>query len=210
MHVMTKSAIHTDDELLAAFAAGDSRAFVELVERWENRMLNYLYRLVSDLHLAQDLRQEVFVRVARAAPTYLAQDKFSSWIYRIALRVAQTALRKLGRERGRVVSLESYENPDPDMHVAPLQVSSSGSSAAENVRQGEIEGLLESGIECLPENERVVLVMRHYEDLNFREISEILDVPESTLKSRFYKAMERLRKYLHREGYSERSLSDGL
>ncbi|MBE7557481.1 sigma-70 family RNA polymerase sigma factor [bacterium] len=206
---MAKLAEPDDDQLLAAYAGGDSQAFRVLVERWQSRILNFLYRLVGDLHLAQDLRQEVFVRVARAAPTYLAQDKFSSWIYRIALRVAQTAMRKVGRERNRVVSLDAYENPDPDLNVTPLQVESDVPGPVAALEEAELARLLREGVEQLPDAERLVLVMRHYQDLNFREISEILDVPESTLKSRFYKAMERMRRYLRRVGVSERSWSDG-
>lgn len=209
MQSMAKLAEPDDDQLLAAYAGGDSQAFRVLVERWQSRILNFLYRLVGDLHLAQDLRQEVFVRVARAAPTYLAQDKFSSWIYRIALRVAQTAMRKVGRERNRVVSLDAYENPDPDLNVTPLQVESDVPGPVAALEEAELARLLREGVEQLPDAERLVLVMRHYQDLNFREISEILDVPESTLKSRFYKAMERMRRYLRRVGVSERSWSDG-
>ncbi len=209
MQSMARLADLDDDQLLAAYAGGESGAFRVLVERWQSRMLNFLYRLVGDLHLAQDLRQEVFVRVARAAPTYLAQDKFSSWIYRIALRVAQTAMRKVGRERSRVVSLEAYENPDPDLNVAPLQVDSGTPGPVEVLQEAEVARVLREGIEQLPEPERTVLVMRHYQNLNFREISEILDIPESTLKSRFYKAMERMKKYLRRVGITERSWSDG-
>ena len=206
---MVRHVEQSDDDLLAAFAGGDTQAFRILVERWESRILNFLYRLVGDLHLAQDLRQEVFVRVARAAPTYLAQDRFSSWIYRIALRVAQTAMRKVGRERSRVVSLDSYENPDPGLQVAPLQVEAGRPGPIETMEEHELVRLLQEGVEELPEAERAVLVMRHYQGLNFREISEILDIPESTLKSRFYKAMERMKRYLRRQGVTERSWADG-
>jgi RNA polymerase sigma-70 factor (ECF subfamily) len=175
-----------DTELIQRWQRGDLVAFEELVRRWEQPIARYLARQVGRTDLVPDLCQEVFLRVYRAGPRYREAGAFSTWLYRIALNLARDA----GRRR-------------PQPQLLTDQRPQAGSQAPEE--RGEQQELAECvalGLADLPSPLREVLVLRHYEGMNFAQMASLLGTPASTLKSRFAVALNRMRVHLERMGWN--------
>lgn len=188
-------------QLVAACKAGDQTAFNLLVWRWERPLFNFVYKYVGDAHLAQDLVQETFVRVLRSIHGYEHRGALSTWIYRIATNLCRDHLR---RKRVPVVSFDDYfTTPSGErVHVHDrLQEESAGSEDAlvATQRQELVRRLLAG----LPEDQRAVIVMKEYQGLTFREIAAVLDLPESTVKTRLYAGLRAMRKQLERGGMTD-------
>jgi RNA polymerase sigma-70 factor (ECF subfamily) len=165
-----------DTDLFPGWQSGDPAAFAALVRHWQQPIARFLFHLVGHKELVQDLSQEVFLRAFLAAPRYREQGEFSAWLYRIALNVARDRARRI---RLNVQSMT--EVPGADL------------SPGERCEQQETSALVSRAIAELPEHLRVVLILRHYENMNFEQMSRMLGTPASTLKSRFAAALERLR-----------------
>ena len=179
---------HQDEDLIQRWQAGEASAFEEIVRRWQDPMGRFLARLVGRQDLVPDLCQEVFLRLYQAGPRYREQGIFSTWLYRIALNVARDAGR---RARHAPLALPSHEP------------AANGVSAEARCEQDEIMQAVAAALAELPPPLREVLVLRHYENMNFEEMGRLLGTPASTLKSRFGVALERLRgrlKYLNEYG----------
>jgi RNA polymerase sigma-70 factor (ECF subfamily) len=179
-------------ELIERWRRGDPAAFAELVRHWQQRVARLLARLAGQGDQIQDMCQEVFLRVFLARRRYRERGTFSTWLYRIALNVARDAHRR-GRHR---------PVPTPDPEPPPADTSVLG--VCEEQEQAQILVRL---LRELPQPLREVLVLRHYEDMNFEQMSRLLKVPASTLKSRFAVALERLRQRLRQLGWSEEETS---
>mgnify|MGYP002623200455 FL=1 len=174
-----------DADLMHRWTTGDDLAFEQLVTQWQPAVTRLLGRLVGHSETAADLSQEVFLRVYQARNRYAENGAFSSWLYKIALNVARDHSR-----RRLTVSL-----PEQDSLAA-------GSDPAWDSMNRETAVMLREALADLPAQQREVLVLRHSENMNFEQISRLLDVPASTLKSRFSTALRRLRVTL-------RDLADG-
>jgi len=174
-----------DAELIASWQRGESAAFAALVRRWQQPMARFLARLLGGAEAAADLCQEVFLRVYQAGGRYRETGAFSTWLYRIALNVARDAAR---RKRLDPLPLTNGEltghGPSPDAVCA----------------QRETARLVARAVAELPEPLRLVLVLRHYEEMSFEDIARLTGTPASTLKSRFGAALARLRDRLHALG----------
>ena len=171
-----------DADLLRGWQSGEPAAFSALVRRWQQPMARFLFHLVGQKELVQDLCQEVFLRVFLAAPRYRETGQFSAWLYRIALNV----VRDFSRSRDRQLKL--YQG------AAPLADSPGPDICCE---QQELAQLVSQAVAELPEPLRLVLVLRHYQGINFEQMARMLGTPASTLKSRFAAALLRLRERLH-------------
>lgn len=182
----------SDEALMRRLQMGNLRSFDTLVKRWEKPLLNYCYRMVNDIALAEDLRQEVFLRIYRSAKTFRATAKFSTWMYRIATNLCINTLAKPGHWKETPVAayLESESEGLDDRLIDPSD------QPDEVVVKKEIESRVRSAVAGLPEDQRVVVIMRHYHDMKFHQIAEILECPISTIKSRMAAGMERLSKML--------------
>jgi RNA polymerase sigma-70 factor (ECF subfamily) len=173
--------------LVRRWQRGDPGAFEALVRRWQQPIGRFLARLAGRRELAQDLCQEVFLRVYCAGPRYREAGAFSTWIYRVALNVARDAGR---RKRRDPVALPDAEPAD-------------GAFLAEEVcERRELAHEVAAAVAELPPPLREVLVLRHYEELSFEDMARLLGVPASTLKSRFALAISRLRVRLRHLGWS--------
>ncbi len=160
---------------------GNPAAFEMLVRRWQQPVARFLFHLVGREELLADLCQEVFLRVYEHRFRYRETGTFSSWLYRIALNVARDALRRRRKE------------PSGLGDVEPTAIGPSPEAACEQAERGR---LVAQSISELPEPLRVVLVLRHYEEMSFEQIARLLGEPASTIKSRFSAALQRLRKRL--------------
>jgi RNA polymerase sigma-70 factor (ECF subfamily) len=160
---------------------GDPAAFESLVRRWQQPVARFLFHLVGRDELVADLCQEVFLRVYEQRFRYRETGAFEAWLYRIALNVARDALRRRRKEPLSMAGVEPCAaSPSPD---AVCEQSERGRLVARTVAE-------------LPEPLRVVVVLRHYEDMRFEQIARLLGEPASTIKSRFSAALEHLRRRL--------------
>ncbi len=180
----------TDEELIERFQQGDIHAFEQIVKRYKDPLLNFIYRFVGNQEQAEDLLQETFLRVYRNRHAYRRVAKFSTWIYTIAGNLARTELRK--RKRRRLLSIsdlgveedKDYEVSDdefnPEQHVDSL--------LHDEVIQREINKLSPKF--------REVIILRDIQEFSYEEISKILRIPIGTVKSRVNRARLRLQSQL--------------
>jgi RNA polymerase sigma-70 factor, ECF subfamily len=181
----------SDADLMARWQQGEAGAFAALVRRWQEPVGRFLARLVGPSDRVEDLCQEVFLRVYEAGGRYRESGAFSTWLYRVALNVARDAGRRRRREP---VPLDATEP-------------AAGTPAPEAVCAGqELARLVARAVAELPDPLREVLVLRHYEDMNFEQIARLTGSPASTLKSRFAAALDRLRRRLHQLGCHQEDL----
>ena len=182
----------SDEALMLQFQQGDVKSFEVLVKRWEKPLLNHCYRMINEVALAEDLRQEIFLRVYRSAKTYQPRAKFSTWLYRIATNLCLDTLAK--QQRRKEVPISEYlESESDDLDNGFICPSRKPEDAAVSK---EIKNHVRLALARLPEEQRVVVVMRHYDELKFHEIAEILGCPVSTVKSRMAAGMQRLSQML--------------
>jgi RNA polymerase sigma-70 factor, ECF subfamily len=177
--------VSPDAELIERWQKGDPTAFELLVRRWEQPIGRFLQRFTGEGELAADLCQEVFLRAYRAGLRYRQNGAFSTWLYRIAINVARDAARRRRPE----TSLQGSEVTDP---------SPSAEAACE---RHELQELVGRALAELPDDLRLVLVLRHYQQMRFEDIARLTGSPASTLKSRFAAALNRLRVRLERFGW---------
>lgn len=181
----------SDEELVAAFQRGELDAFDTLILRWDGKIRGAIYRILGSEEEARDLCQEAFLKAYRALPGFKGQARFSSWLYQIALNLCRDRMR---RRRGRVfVSLDDADQPG-------LQRVDPGPSTLDLVESQDLSRAVADAVADLPEEQRVVIVLKEYQDLTFLEISETLDVPLSTVKTRLYRGLTQLRESLERRG----------
>jgi RNA polymerase sigma-70 factor (ECF subfamily) len=174
-----------DSELMQRWQRGETAAFEELVRRWQQPMARFLVHQIGHPESIQDLCQEVFLKVYQARDRYHETGVFSSWLYRIALNVARDASRR-------------FRNP---ARLALNQMPhANGTPAATRCEQQEIQEAISAALAALPPLLREVLVLRHYEEMNFEDMGRLMSIPASTLKSRFALALRKLRDQLEERG----------
>ncbi len=170
-----------DADLLPGWQSGEPAAFAALVRRWQQPIARFVFHLVGQKDLVQDLCQEVFLRVFLAAPRYRETGQFSGWLHRIALNVVRDFSRRQGRE------LKLYQDAEPLADSPGPDICSEQQELARHISHAVID---------LPEPLRVVLILRHYQGMSFEQMARMLETPASTLKSRFAAALLRLRQRL--------------
>jgi RNA polymerase sigma-70 factor (ECF subfamily) len=177
-----------DSGVVAAYLAGRERAFDELVDRYQKRLLNFVYRTIGDRERAEDLVQEVFIRVHRHLHRFDQQKKFSTWIYTIASNLAKNELRN--RSRSPLVLFQTIKKNWEADH-RPLQFEDKHNRPEDLYRKRHLRELVEWAVEQLPEHHRVVFVLRELEGKSYEEIAEITDCNLGTVKSRLNRARNR-------------------
>jgi len=185
---MNKAA--SSEDLMIQVAEGDGFAFELLVRRHESPVLNLIYRYVGDRTKAKDLAQEVFIRVWRAANRYEPKAKFTTWIYRITVNLCLNELKSSGKKK--MHFLESYieENRTPN---EAGNVSPSGEDlllAEERSRQ------ISEALQALPENQRMALILRRYDNLSYQEIAKIMECSVSAIESLLVRAKKNIQEKL--------------
>lgn len=187
--------------LIRACKEGDQTAFNLLVWRWEKPLFNFTYKYVGDAHLAQDLVQETFVRVLRSINGYEHRGAFSTWLYRIAVNLCRDHFRK---KRIPMVSLDDYYTTSSGERVyVKDRVVAEGARSDEAMAAAHREELVRRLLAGLPEEQRIVILMKEYQALTFREIADVLDVPSGTVKARLYRGLRTMREQLEHDGITE-------
>ena len=175
-----------DADVVASFLGGEERAFQELVERYQTRLLNFIYRTVGDRERAEDLVQEVFIRVYRHLHRFDRSKKFSTWAYTIASNLAKNELRN--RSRNPLVLFQTLRGTKSDEEERPLQFEDQLSRPDDLYRKRHLRSLVEETVAQLPEHHRQVFVLRELEGKSYEEIAEITSTNLGTVKSRLNRA----------------------
>lgn len=179
----------SDQDLMKRFCRRrDLKAFELLVHRWDRPVVSFLAKASGNREAAEDLRQEVFLRVYKYAGTYKPGYPFTTWLFRIASNVLATWRAKQARER-------RFEWP-PEDSAAAADVADAAPGPRERAALGEISDEVDAAVARLSAPERELILFRLGMNLSYREIGAILDTPETTIKSRFYGLLGRLRKSL--------------
>ena len=182
----------TDEELVASCLGGDRSAFDLLVLRWDRKIQGAIYRLIGSEDDARDLCQEAFLKAYRGLGAFKGEAKFSSWLYQIALNLCRDRMR---RRKGRtMVSLDALE---ADGQAPVLR---DDTTALDLAMTKEVERHVKAAVMALAEDQREVIVLKEYEGLTFQEIADVLGLPVSTVKTRLYRGLDKLKERLSREG----------
>ena len=186
---MNNSFQFTDEELIARFQNGDEQSYIELVNRYKDRLINFVFRLVNDRDQSEDIIQDTMLKLYTHKHYYKNIAKFSTWIYTIAGNFAKTELRK---KKTRKVTNNSQLGPEDRDYDPP-----SNDPNPEKLVEAEfINTKIHEAIKRLPDHFRAVTVLRDIEKLPYDEISNIVDVPLGTVKSRINRARIQLQKDL--------------
>ena len=180
---------YTDEELIARFQEGDEQAYTELVNRYRDKLITFVYRFVNEFEKAEDIVQDTMLKLYTHKHYYRKIAKFSTWIYTIAGNLAKTELRKRGTRKEIRISQMGPEDRDYELpSVAP---------DTDEVAQSEyIEKKIQAAIQKLPLHFRTVTILRDIQELSYEEISKIVNVPLGTVKSRINRARIQLQKEL--------------
>lgn len=174
-----------DGALVSEYLAGQPRAFEALVDRYQSRLLNFIYRTVGDRERAEDLVQEAFIRVHRHLARFDRSKKFSTWIYTIASNLAKNELRN--RSRNPIVLFQTMTSGWDD-EERPLEFEDTQSRPDDLFRKRHVRALVEQTVAQLPKHHREVFVLRELEGRSYEEIAEITRCNLGTVKSRLNRA----------------------
>ncbi|MEO7793353.1 MAG: sigma-70 family RNA polymerase sigma factor [Thermoanaerobaculia bacterium] len=182
----------TDEALVRSVLSGDRERFETLVERYQTRLVNYLYRMVRNLEEAHDLTQEVFIRVYQALDRYDSQYRFSTWLFRVAQNAAIDVIRK---RRIHLVPLTRRADDGSDGTV-DLELPDGQPSALEALQGRELDASIRTAIDTLPWEYRELILLRHYGELAYEEIAEVKAMPLGTVKNKLFRARQMLKQQL--------------
>lgn len=186
------------EALITRAKRGDAAALAEIVDNYADRVFGLVYRLTRDRGVSEDLVQETFLRLVRTIETYQHDGRFEAWLFRIAANLARDHLRR-GRRRGVVVSLDSEDEASGGWEHPPTVVRSPDDAA----ERREEHLALEVALSELNEIDREIVILRHFADMPFKEIAELLAIPLGTALARAHRAVKRLRGILDRSEMSE-------
>lgn len=180
-----------DEDLMVRYQQGEVRAFEILLGRHRRSVFNFILRYVGDKETAEDLLQETFMRVIKGADAYKRQAKFTTWLYTIArnLCVDQTRRRKHRKHASLDAPMAAADDSGTLLDVLP---SSEMASDRRSVNK-QLYQRLQGAIGALSEEQREVFLMREFLDMPFKQIADVVGVPENTVKSRMRYALEKLR-----------------
>jgi RNA polymerase sigma-70 factor, ECF subfamily len=183
-----------DIRLMLRVRADDTAAFGELVERYQHRLVAVMHHLVGRLDEAEDLAQEVFLRVYRNRHKYSPRAKFSTWLFTIANNLALNSLRD--RKRKPVVPLE-YNDPNMSGPFATEQLTSKREAPPTyNLQQEELANVIRRALDELNERQRMAVVLNKFEDMNYAEIADVMELSTKAVKSLLSRARAKLRECL--------------
>ncbi len=181
----------TDVQLMLDVKAGDEQSFELLLRKYRTPLVNFLFRMVRDTAVAEDLAQEVFLRVYRARQEYAPSAKFTTWMFRIATNLALNSVRD-NRHRQMEISMDQTVDTGEDEQQA-LQVPDRTPSVEQELVARSRADLILKAIHALPEKQRAAVLLHKYQELDYDEIARVLECSESALKSLLFRAYETLR-----------------
>lgn len=181
----------TDEQLVESAVSGNCEAFGEIVKRWERKIFALCFGMLGREDDARDAAQEAFIAAFRNIQNFRGDAKVSSWLHRIAVNQCLTTKRRIKTRSEDYLNDETEE--ESRIFVAPAKL-----SPLRTAEQNERMTLVRRAVTSLPDELREVVVMKEFEEMTFQEISEVLELPLSTVKSRLYTALKQLRRKLER------------
>jgi len=185
----------SDAEVMLRVAAGDDGAFDYLVEKYRRPMISFMYRMTHNQAVAEELAQEVFLRVYRSRQSYAASAKFTTWLYRIATNLAVNHARDTKYERPE--NTVAIDEPDTETGLT-VDVADGSLNAEQTILRRERLAAIRRQVEALPERQRMAVIMHKYQDMDYKQIAAVLKLSESATKSLLFRAYETLRETLKR------------
>jgi len=180
----------TDADVMLRVKEGDDAAFDYLVEKFRRPIVSFMYRMARNQAVAEELAQEVFLRVYRSRHTYAADAKFTTWLYRIATNLGVNHARDSKAERAdQTVSIDEQ---DEETGLA-IDVADPHMTAEQAILRRERLAAIRRHVESLPERQRMAVLMHKYQGMDYRQIAEVLKLSESATKSLLFRAYETLR-----------------
>ena len=179
----------TDVQLMLDVKAGDEASFDFLLQKYRSPLVNFLNRMVRDQATAEDLAQEVFLRVYRARKQYTPSAKFTTWMFRIATNLALNSVRD-NRHNRMGISIDAPADGDDS---PPLELKAREMRIDERMIERDRVEIIRRAIWSLPEKQRAAVLLHKYEEMDYGEIAGILDCSEGALKSMLFRAYETLR-----------------
>lgn len=189
----------TDEELISLFQKGEEAAFDELVYRYQDRIINFLFRYTGNRETAEDLAQDTFLKLFRAKHLYRNVAKFSTWFYTIAINTAKTWLKNEGRIDTISINLGFDEDQEKD-----FDIESKGITPDDYANAKIEEYYIQKALAMLDDKFREIIILRDIQDLEYEEIVKITGLPIGTVKSRINRAREKLKNLLQ-EIYQQNS-----
>jgi RNA polymerase sigma-70 factor (ECF subfamily) len=183
----------SDVDAMLRVKTGDESAFAYLVQKYRRPMVGFMYRLCHNPSTAEELAQEVFLRVYRSRTSYEPSAKFTTWLYRIATNLAVNHARDTRHERPE--NTLRLDERDQDTGNTP-DLADDSLSAEEQILKRERLAAIRSKVNALPERQRLAVIMHKYQQMDYREIAGVLKLSESATKSLLYRAYESLREQL--------------
>jgi RNA polymerase sigma-70 factor (ECF subfamily) len=183
----------SDAQVMLRVKAGDQSAFDYLVQKYRRPLVSFMYRMARNTAAAEDLAQEVFLRVYRSRANYEASAKFTTWLYRIATNLAVNHARDTRHERPEVTV--SLDEPNEDTG-ATLELPDANLTVEQAMVRRERMLAIRSKVEALPEQQRMAVIMHKYQQMDYKQIAEVLKKSESATKSLLFRAYETLREQL--------------
>jgi RNA polymerase sigma-70 factor (ECF subfamily) len=187
-----------NEALMLAHGEGNEEAYAELVRRHQKGVLNFIFRMVQNRHIAEELTQEVFLALVKNAQRYEPSAKFTTYLYAIASNIVSKEWARQKR-RPKLFSLSGWFGGDEDDEFdLTEQLPDDRMNVFAAFQRGEVSEAVNAALRQLPEHQREAFVLRRFQDLPYEEIAEILDVPVGTAKSRVVRAERALRPLLQR------------
>ena len=183
-----------DNELMKRVGSGDKTAFKELVQRNQRVVAGIIYRYTGNHHDVEDLAQDIFLKVYKAAPRYVPRAQFKTWLYKVIANHCFNYFRSQKRRS----FITSYNQSFPEEDNPPLHHAEAQKEQPENVmQQQELRTALTAALSELPDRQRMALILHRFEDLSYKEIANVLGCSLSAVESLLFRAMSSLKKKLH-------------
>lgn len=182
-----------DAEIMLRVKAGDDGAFNYLIEKYRRPIISFMYRMVHNSAIAEELAQEVFLRVYRSREGYAASAKFTTWLYRIATNLAVNHARDNKYERPE--TKVSLDESDEETGLS-IDLADGTPNVEQKILRRERLAAIRRHVEELPERQRMAVVMHKYQNMDYRQIAGVLQLSESATKSLLFRAYETLREKL--------------
>jgi RNA polymerase sigma-70 factor (ECF subfamily) len=182
-----------DAAIMLELRAGNMAGFDFLIQKYRKPIIHFMYRMVHNQAVAEELAQEVFLRVYRSRETYRAEARFSTWLYRIATNLGVNHARDTRHER--TASTVYLDEPDSETGTTPDVADSTPDVEANLLKQERLNAIREH-VMALPERQRMAVLMHKYEGMDYKQIGDVLKLSESATKSLLFRAYQTLREKL--------------
>ena len=173
--------IYSDEQLMSLFQGGDENAYIELVNRYKDKLINFIFNYLGDLESSEDVVQETMIKLYQKKQYYKEIAKFSTWLYTIAKNLANTELRK--RKQRKTTLLSQFSKDDKT-----YELPSNDPEPGQEIQTDIVNKIIKDAVDQLSEKFKIVIVLRDIQGLSYEDISEIINVPIGTVKSRINRA----------------------